>query len=449
MRLRQLLSAALLAWGWISSLPALADPPLAKVSPTIPDTPAGRTLRAWLDAFNSGDPAKFQAYRAIYEPKSSGDGWASFREQTGGFELLSVDKSERLRISFQVKEKSSARIARGRLDVTDGDPPHVAKLWLRAIPAGMSAAAMDVKIDAAIRKRVIDGAITSLLGEYVFLDKAKKMVEALRTHEKEGAYDAIVDAQEFASLLSDHLQEVTRDPHLRVDFSPQVLPKDLDAPDPKAQAEANSQLERDNCGFEKVERLANNVGYVKLDMFGDAAVCGPTAAAAMGFLAHVDALIFDLRENGGGDPAMVAFLSSYLFDEPTHLNDLYNRKRDSTQQYWTLPYIPGKRFADKPVFVLTSGMTFSAAEEFSYNLKSLKRATIVGELTAGGAHPTDGRRLDDHFLLMLPVERAVNPITKTDWEGVGVIPDVKVAARDALDAAKKLAADKLKSTTAQ
>jgi retinol-binding protein 3 len=112
----------------------------------------------------------------------------------------------------------------------------------------------------------------------------------------------------------------------------------------------------------------------------------------MNFLAHVDATIFDLRENGGGDPRMVAMISSYLFDKPTHLNDLYNRKEDSTTQYWTLPYVPGATLADKPAFVLTSKGTFSGAEEFTHNLKNLKRATIVGETTGGGAHPVAPHR---------------------------------------------------------
>src|SRR5438045_8293655 len=163
----------------------------------------------------------------------------------------------------------------------------------------------------------------------------------------------------------------------------------------------------------------------------------------MNYLAHVDAIIFDLRENSGGDPRMVEMVSSYLFDKPTHLNDLYNRKEDFTTQYWTLPYVPGATLADKPVFVLTSKSTFSGAEEFAYNLKNLKRATIVGETTGGGAHPVEGHRIDDHFMIGVPFARAVNPISKTNWEGTGVEPDVQVKAAEALDKAEDLAASKL------
>ena len=203
-------------------------------------------------------------------------------------------------------------------------------------------------------------------------------------------------------------------------------------------------MERDNCAFEKVERLPSNIGYLKFNAFLDPAICGPTATAAMNFLGNVDAVIFDLRGNGGGDPKMIAFISTYLFRDPTHLNDLYNRKEDSTTQYWTLPYVPGKKLIDKPVFVLTSKRTFSGAEEFSYNLKNLKRATIIGETTGGGAHPVSGHRLDDHFMIGVPFARAVNPISKTNWEGTGVEPDVKVPADEALDVAKKMAADQIK-----
>jgi retinol-binding protein 3 len=158
----------------------------------------------------------------------------------------------------------------------------------------------------------------------------------------------------------------------------------------------------------------------------------------------VDAIIIDLRENGGGDPKMVAYISSHLFAEPTHLNDLYNRKEDKTTEYWTLRDVPGARLAGKPVFVLTAKRTFSGAEEFSYNLKNLKRATIIGETTGGGAHPVSGHRIDDHFFIGVPFARAINPISKTNWEGTGVEPDVKVPASEALDVAKKMAAEQIK-----
>ena len=169
----------------------------------------------------------------------------------------------------------------------------------------------------------------------------------------------------------------------------------------------------------------------------------------MNFLGNVDAIIFDLRDNGGGDPKMVALISTYLFDQPTHLNDIYNRKEDATTQFWTLPYVPGKRLAGKPVFVLTSKYTFSAAEEFAYNLKNLKRGTIIGETTGGGAHPVSGQRIDDHFMIGVPSGRAVNPISKTNWEGTGVEPDIKVPANQALEVAKEKALEEIRKDEAK
>jgi C-terminal processing protease CtpA/Prc len=165
----------------------------------------------------------------------------------------------------------------------------------------------------------------------------------------------------------------------------------------------------------------------------------------MNFVAHTNALIFDLRENHGGDPAMVDFMVSYLFRQPTHINDLTNRHENETHQYWTLPWIPGPRLVDQPVYVLTSSQTFSGGEEFTFDLKTQKRATIVGETTGGGAHPVQGQPAGDHFTVGVPFGRPINPVTKGDWEGTGIEPDVKVSATDALTTAEKLAADKLAS----
>ncbi len=163
----------------------------------------------------------------------------------------------------------------------------------------------------------------------------------------------------------------------------------------------------------------------------------------MNFLAHVDALIIDTRENHGGSPGMVSFILSYLFAEPTHVNDMYERDSNRVQQYWTQSYVPGSRLDKVPVFLLTSRETFSGGEEFAYDLKNLKRATIIGETTGGGAHPVSGHRIDDHFVIGVPFGRPINPVSKTDWEGVGVEPDMKVPAAEALTRAEKLAADTL------
>ena len=136
---------------------------------------------------------------------------------------------------------------------------------------------------------------------------------------------------------------------------------------------------------------------------------------------------------------MVTLIASYLFAEPTHLNDIYNRKENSTTQFWTSSYVPGRNFIGKPLYVLTSKQTFSAAEDLSYALKNLKRATLIGETTGGGAHPIEPRRIDDHFLMIVPSARSISPITKTDWEGTGVKPDLELPAAEALTEALKRA----------
>ncbi len=418
----------------------------AAAQPAIPDSPAGHTFKAWLDAFNSGDRALLDAYLHKYDSTKSVEHEIHFRNMTGGFVLLQILKSEPLRLEFLVKERNGETKATGKLEVKTGDPALVANFSLRAIPPGTSVADLNFKIDAAARAQVIDGAISKLDEFYVFPETAKKMEDAVRARQKKGDYDSITDGDDFAKMLTDNFQEVSHDKHLRVDFSAARMAEMPSGPPPAdAVAQYHKEMERVNCGFNKVEILEGNVGYLKFDFFADPDVCGPTAVAAMNFLANVDAIIFDLRENGGGDPKMVALISTYLFAERTHLNDLWTRKGDSTDQYWTLPYVPGKRLDARPAYVLTSKDTFSGAEEFTYNLKNLKRATIVGETTGGGAHPVAGHRIDDHFMIGVPFARAINPISKTNWEGTGVEPDVKVPPADALSTAQKLAAEKLHS----
>ena len=296
----------------------------------------------------------------------------------------------------------------------------------------------DVTIDAAMRKTVIEGALKALNENYVFPDVARKMEQVMRERMKRKEYDKITSAENFASTLTTHFQEVSRDKHLRVRYSHEALQ------DFSQQQASSEERERQrawasarNFGFEKVERLDGNIGYLELRGFMDAELASETAAAAMSFLANTDALIIDLRRNGGGQPQMVALLSSYLFDKPTHLNDIYFRSDNRTEKFWTRETVAGKRYGEsKPVYVLTSSYTFSGAEEFSYNLKNLKRATIIGETTGGGAHPVRPHRLNDHFLIGVPFARAINPITKTNWEGTGVKPDIETPANQALKIAQ-------------
>jgi retinol-binding protein 3 len=330
-----------------------------------------------------------------------------------------------------VKERSGATTAYGIIALSGTEPARLASFPLRAL--GENATASSIQIDAGTRDRVVTGAIAKLAENYVFPDVARRMGDTLRARLARGAYDAETNGIGFAARLHDDLREISRDKHLRVSYR-------VDAGPPPAQREAAARPREVDaeCGFAKPARLAGNVGYLRFDFFASPSRCGATASAAMNALADAPALIVDLRQNGGGDPAMVAYVSSYLFEGRTHLNDLWTRRTNHTEEYWTRD-VPGPRFGGtKPVYVLTSSRTFSGAEEFTYNLKSLKRATIVGETTGGGAHPVRGERIDDRFMIGVPFARAINPITKTNWEGTGVAPDVKVPAADALAEALRL-----------
>jgi retinol-binding protein 3 len=297
-------------------------------------------------------------------------------------------------------------------------------------------------VDTKIRMQIVEAVITQMNARYVFPDVAKALEADLRKKLAAGTYNSAEfnDAKTFAERLTQDVLAVTKDKHLRVRHSPTVLPSmDDGGPTPKELEEMRQRAAVQNFGFDRVERLRFNIGYLDLRGFVSAQIGGHKAAAAMTLLADTDALIVDLRQNGGGDPAMVALLTSYLVDERTLLNTMSYREAGATrtEEWWTNTWVPGERFGGKkPIYVLTAKRTFSAAEEFSYNLKNLKRATIVGETTGGGAHPGRTHRLNDHFFMFISNGRAVNPISKTNWEGTGVEPDIKVEAADALRVAQ-------------
>lgn len=303
------------------------------------------------------------------------------------------------------------------------------------------ATADEVKLDAAERQHVVDRTIEILKAHYVDRVIADKIADALLAREKRGGDNAITDGAAFATLLTTQMRDASHDLHLEVVYSRERLPDHLGVPAPESIARYRRALEQENCTFETVKILQHNIGYLKLNTFPDVSICGSTAVAAMASLNHADAIIFDLRDNRGGYPEMVMLISAYLFDHPEYM---YSPRESPTEHLWTRSPVPGSRLADKPVYLLTSRTTWSGAEQFSYDLKMLKRATLVGEQTRGGAHAGVFYRIDDHFGIGVPEVRAINPFSKTDWEGVGVEPDVKVRAADALQTAQRLAESKLR-----
>ncbi|MEM9804848.1 MAG: S41 family peptidase [Cyanobacteria bacterium P01_D01_bin.56] len=308
---------------------------------------------------------------------------------------------------------------------------------------------LDLTINTTMRLEVIEGLIEKINAYYIFPEIAKKMEKGIRTRLEGRKYDSITSAADLCKTLTEHLQEISHDKHLSVIYSyePRPISDDEAGPGPQEREKWHRIARLTNFEFEKVERLGGNIGYLDFRGFMPPELAAETAIGAMGFLANTSALIIDLRHNGGGSPAMVAFMCSYFFDaEPVHLNDLYHRLSDLTHQWWTLPYIPGKRYVDKAVYLLTSHHTFSGAEEFAYNLKNLKRAILIGETTGGGAHPTGGYQINEHFVVGVPNGRAINPITGTNWEGTGVMPDIEVPAELALETAHLTALEKLLET---
>jgi hypothetical protein len=412
-----------------------------------PATPAGKAVSEWLDAFNSADASTLRAYYDRYRLTRNVKAELDLRQLTGGFDLLSIEKSTPNYVEFVVKERARDIQAVGIADLNPEGTPAITQWSLKAIPAGKGLAAFT--IDAARRASVIERALANL-DEYVFSDVARKMAADLHARLERGEYNDVTNGITFAVRLTEHLRAVSHDKHLAVNFSaagPSQSPSQAAAPGAPA-----------SCGFTTTLEPNGNVGILKFNGFVNLTPqCGGEATRAIDAVADAAALIIDLRENTGGDAKMVAFISGYLFDKRTHLNDVLTRRRDAsgrlivpdqfvTNESWANdPDPPGRKYGGtKPIYVLTSSVTFSAAEEFSYNLKALKRATIVGEQTGGGSHPTRGLRIDDQFSMGVPFARSVNPITKTNWEGTGVTPDVAVPAAQALETAMSLIAQKAK-----
>jgi retinol-binding protein 3 len=318
-----------------------------------------------------------------------------------------------------------------------------ATLFINVMAAG---AAIGQEADRAIgapeRAAVIDGLVEKILKIYVYPDVAKQMEQAIRDRQAKKEYDTVSSGLELARVLTRHLRDVCKDDHLSVDFFAQGIPYDSEKkPDPRVVEEFRQSGMRGNYAFKKVERLEGGIGLLQVDGFYPAEWIAETAAGAMAFLANSESVILDLRQNSGGQSGG-GLLCSYFFKEETHLTDFYNRPENTTRQFWSYPVAGAEKFADKDLYILTSRRTFSAAEGLAYDMQALKRATIVGEPTRGGAHGTTIYRITDHFSASIPFCRGINPATKTDWEGTGVKPDVAVPADQALLTAHLLALKK-------
>jgi hypothetical protein len=303
-------------------------------------------------------------------------------------------------------------------------------------------------LDAKTRTSVVNRISKLLDKNYVYPEVAKKMSELVKSKLRNHEYDTITNAVVFAQILTADLQSVSNDKHLHVNYNPEFAAKlkemEKNQEDLNEDEEFIEKMKYENYAFKKVERLEGNIGYIDFRNFAPTKYSEDVIAAAMEFVSNTDAVIIDLRKNGGGEPEAVRLICSYFFgNKPVHLNDLYMRPEDETQEYWTLKKVDGKKMPDVDLYVLTSSFTFSGAEEFAYNMKNLKRATIVGETTGGGAHPGGPMRVNENYVMFVPVGKAINPISKTNWEGTGVSPDVPVSQEKALETAQLLALEKI------
>jgi Peptidase family S41/N-terminal domain of Peptidase_S41 in eukaryotic IRBP len=297
-------------------------------------------------------------------------------------------------------------------------------------------------------QEIVTTALSLLRANYVFPELAEQAALAIEARLAAGEYDDL-DEITLTDLVTSHLREVCEDKHLRVVLGsgpgpdrpggpgPRPGPDPDEPGDHEARRLAMRQMGRlDNFGIRRVERLDGNVGYLDLHRVPVPANAGPAITAAMELVAGTYALIIDLRHNHGGSPEGVVFWCSYLLTErPTHLNDIFHADTGETRQFWALPYVPGTRYPDRPVYLLTSSHTFSGGEDFCYTLQALGRAQVIGETTGGGAHPTRPFPISAAVHIAIPFARSVNPVTGTNWQGTGVVPDVAVPEAEAYDVA--------------
>ena len=305
------------------------------------------------------------------------------------------------------------------------------------------------RISPEEKKFVIETIGKFMDSTYVFPEVAREAVALLNENQKQGIYSSTELPAAFARKLTEDLRSITNDLHIKVKFDPESINEEKNTQIKTDLAAGTMEsLKRENFGFNEVKILEGNIGYLDLRLFISPEYAAETAIAAMNFLANTDAIIFDLRNNRGGSPEMIQLIQSYLFGaEPVHLNNFYNRPNNKHIQTWTLPHVPGKRNPNADVYVLTSKRSFSAGEEFAFNIKNLKRGTLIGETTAGAANPGSTQNINDRFVIFIPNGRAYSPITNTNWEGTGVKPHIQVPEEESLTFAHLKALENLSRNT--
>jgi len=314
----------------------------------------------------------------------------------------------------------------------------------RTLAAGLLAIAMllpaaraqsPAPLDDAARAAVVAKAADSLRNRYIFLDVGETAAAKIEAQLAAGAYAHLSQPHAFAEKLTADLYSVAKDKHLRVRAPGPAGPASGPPPPPPPKSEG---------GVVRADRLPGNIGYIEVSGFPPIGAFRPAVDKAMASIGDTKALIIDNRRNGGGSPESVAYLVSFFLDpaKPMKINDFINRT-PNTKDFTTraqMSVSTPTSYRGKPVYVLTSARTFSGGEEFAYDMQAFKLGALVGETTGGGANPGGpSPPLGSGLSIFLPNGRPVNPATGTNWEGVGVIPDIKTPVEDAL----KIALEKL------
>ncbi len=310
--------------------------------------------------------------------------------------------------------------------------------------------AQELQLDKEIRDKTINEIALMLEENYVLPEIGASYSNHLKSNLRDGGYDKIKKPEIFVEKIMSDLNEIYEDKHLKVNYNPRYIQNIRNRPtaskeelEEERKAKIIKERKR-NYGFKEIKILTGNIGYLRFDEFPSDRGSN-TIISSMGFLQYCDALIVDLRYNSGGNPEIIMLLGGYFFDEDKtfEFSGIYNRIKDKYYQQRSLLYIPGNRLSDVELFILVGPKTFSAAEAFAYDLKNLNRATIIGENTVGGAHAANSFIVNDYFLIQMPFARPINPVTNSNWEGVGVDPDIKCDSENALQIAYEYALRKI------
>lgn len=298
------------------------------------------------------------------------------------------------------------------------------------------------QLSAEQKKQTVYSTLEILKAKYVSSDILPELDRTITQNYLNGKYDTISTGNEFAFQLTQDLQKISKDQHLKVLYNEnkKVAEQGAQQQDlPKNQWLEKLMIEN-NYGIKEKAILDGNIGYINIPVFGPLRECADTLIAAMNYVKNTNALIIDLRDcRGSLDENTIPFIISYFFKDPVHIDNFYTRETNTTKQFWTYGYVPGTLYLDKPIYVLTSGKTFSGGEAFAYHLQQLKRGIIIGEVTRGGANPSELQKINSNFSITVPYAASISPISQTNWENIGVKPNIEVKSILAFYEANSLA----------